>query len=48
VAQEELHKVLEKANAGDQAAIRSEMQLLLDEHPDLAGREELRALMMRD
>ncbi len=48
VAQEELHKVLEKANAGDRVALRRDMQLLFDEHPELPGRDELRAIMMKD
>jgi len=46
-AQEEFHKVLEQANTGDRAALRRDIQLLFDEHPEVPGRDELRAIMVK-
>ena len=36
-AQEGLRRAFEKANAGEQAAMRRELEQLMGEHPDLAG-----------
>jgi tetratricopeptide (TPR) repeat protein len=40
-AQDGLRLALEKANQGDRVAISREMKLLLDEHPNLPGKNEM-------
>ncbi len=46
-AQETLQKVWEKAKPGERTAMRREMERLLDEHPELAGRDVLENIMRR-
>lgn len=46
-AQEHLQQALEQANAGGRAAMRREMGRLFGEHPQRAGQETRRALLMK-
>jgi hypothetical protein len=42
-----LQKALEKANIGNRVVMRRDMERLFDEHPGLAGRDDLQDVMMR-
>ncbi len=46
-AQDTLQKVWEKAKLGERMVMRREMERLLDEHPELAGRDEIENIMRR-
>jgi tetratricopeptide (TPR) repeat protein len=47
-AQEKLRQALDHANQGTRAATRREMERLLEEHPELAAGDEIRAMLNED
>jgi tetratricopeptide (TPR) repeat protein len=46
-AQDILQKAFGQANSGDRAAMLRDMELLFNEHPGLAGKDELHSLMLK-
>ena len=44
-AQEALRKTWKETNAGDRATMRRDFERLFEEHPELAGKDELQGIM---